>query len=112
MFQNGALQTLDNPSLASTPPSGSFSLASNPAGGEPFNGALDEVRVWNTARSPSDVDYDFAHRLAGDEPGLAHYYRFDDGRGSVLGDASGDLPVVLVRNPLWIRSGAPLGCPR
>jgi len=65
--------------------------------------------VWNTARSARDIACDFARRLAGDEPGLAHYYRFDDGRGSVLTDASGGLPAVLVGNPIWIRSGAPLG---
>jgi len=109
MFQNGWPQELDKPSLSPHPPSGLFSLASSPAGGELFTGALDEVRVWNMARSARDIAYDFAHRLAGDEPGLAHYYRFDDGHGSMLTDASGGLPVVLVGSPIWIRSGAPLG---
>ena len=108
MFQNSMPQALDNPSLSSHPPSGRFSLASSPAGGEMFTGVLDEVRVWNTARSPRDIADDFARRLAGNELGLAHYYRFDDERGAVLSDAAGGLPVLLVANPIWIRSGAPL----
>ena len=38
---------------------------------------LDEVRVWNVARTEEDIQRDLAHALAGNEPGLVHYFPFD-----------------------------------
>ena len=42
-----------------------------------FNGALDDIRIWNVARTPEQVQRDFLHQLRGDEPGLKVYYPFD-----------------------------------
>jgi len=40
-------------------------------------GDLDEVRIWNVARSASDIRQNMAHTLVGSETGLVAYYRFD-----------------------------------
>lgn len=39
-----------------------------------------------------------------------HYYRFDEGRGSLITDVDvrGTLPVTLFGGPIWIASGVPL----
>lgn len=54
-----------------------------------FHGLLDEVRLWNVARSASEIaaDYD---RLLPDpsQPGLRGYWRFDQRGGSLVADAS------------------------
>lgn len=42
-----------------------------------FSGQLDEVRLWNTARSQAEIRSSMANTLTGYEPGLVAYYRFD-----------------------------------
>ncbi len=43
-----------------------------------FEGIVDEVRVWNTARTPEQIARDKNFRLAGDESGLLLYYPFEN----------------------------------
>ncbi|MBI2419219.1 MAG: hypothetical protein HYV28_15225 [Ignavibacteriales bacterium] len=44
-----------------------------------FDGQIDEVRIWNTARSQVDIQNDMNLYLTGNESGLAAYFRFDQG---------------------------------
>lgn len=44
-----------------------------------FNGSIDEVRIWNIARSDAEIFRDFHSRLSGTEPGLVGYWQFDGG---------------------------------
>jgi gliding motility-associated-like protein len=44
-----------------------------------FNGSIDEVRIWNTARSASEISTNMNVALAGNETGLVAYYNFDQG---------------------------------
>jgi len=48
-------------------------------GTEYFHGLIDEVRVWNVARSAAEIAADYDRTLAGNEPGLVAYWTFDDG---------------------------------
>jgi hypothetical protein len=45
--------------------------------GEGFRGAMDQVRVWNSARTTTQLQNDMCAALNGDELGLAACYRFD-----------------------------------
>lgn len=45
-------------------------------------GELDEVRIWNKARTQAEIQRDFACRLVGSEADLAGYWNFDDGTAS------------------------------
>ncbi len=47
--------------------------------GEYFHGDVDEVRIWNVARSPEQIQASMSARLTGKEPGLVAYWTFDDG---------------------------------
>ena len=49
-----------------------------------FLGQLDEIRVWNTARSEIELRAAMMTALAGDETGLVAYYRCDEGSGQTL----------------------------
>ena len=49
------------------------------AGGtQPFNGVIDEVRVWNVARTPSQISTALGSVLVGNETGLQAYYHFNN----------------------------------
>jgi hypothetical protein len=53
-----------------------------------FEGLIDEVRFWNTARTTTEVQQDMNHALTGSEPGLKAYYQMSNGNGLVLSDDS------------------------
>jgi len=55
-----------------------------------FDGEIDEVRVWNTARSQSELLANMMQPLAGSSPDLAAYYQMSDGNGTSLTDDSGN----------------------
>ena len=40
---------------------------------------LDEIRIWNRARTHKEIRSTMDAPLTGDEPGLAGYWNFDDG---------------------------------
>ena len=51
--------------------------ASAPLYDDFFSGQLDEVRIWNTARTATEIRDNMFRTLDGDESGLQAYYRFD-----------------------------------
>ncbi|ETR68591.1 MAG: hypothetical protein OMM_10367, partial [Candidatus Magnetoglobus multicellularis str. Araruama] len=80
--------------------------------GEFLNGQLDEVRIWNYARSASQVKETMCQKLSGSETGLVAYYRFDHISGTTLKDLSGnnyDGTLTNMDNSNWVTSGASLG---
>lgn len=56
----------------------------------PFNGKLDEVRVWNVARTASQIQSSFTSSVPANATGLVAYYKFDETSGSTCADATGN----------------------
>ena len=54
-----------------------------------FRGDISDVRIWNTARSQTEIREAMRQRLTGIETGLAHYWPFGEGGGSTVYDRSG-----------------------
>ena len=54
-----------------------------------FEGDLDEIQIWNVARSASDIAAAMTGPLTGAEPGLAAYYQMSEGTGTSVTDSSG-----------------------
>jgi hypothetical protein len=54
-----------------------------------FEGAIDEVRFWDLARTAAEISDDMSRELTGTEPGLAAYYQMSDGGGTGVTDDSG-----------------------
>lgn len=75
--------------------------------GEFLNGRVDEIRVWETAMTQSQVATVMNLHLSGAEAGLRALWRCDDAGGSSISDssASGNTG-TLVGSPTWIVSGA------
>jgi hypothetical protein len=48
-----------------------------------FNGLVDELRIWNVARTDAEIMANFDKALVGNEAGLVGYWKFDDAPGSL-----------------------------
>jgi hypothetical protein len=83
-----------------------------------FDGLIDEVRIWSTARGEDQIRADMHRALTGSELGLVGYWNFDEGSGQIAHDltanqnhgtlgldagAGGDS-----HDPNWVASGAPI----
>ncbi|NCQ69134.1 MAG: hypothetical protein GPI97_07915 [Microcystis aeruginosa W13-16] len=55
----------------------------------PFAGKMDEVRIWNKARTQAEIQADMNHQLTGTESGLIGYWQFSEGTGNTVTDLSG-----------------------
>lgn len=73
-----------------------------------FSGQIDEVRIWNVARTQAEISQCKDLRLIGNESGLVAYYRFDEGSGTAVNDSAGGDNSGLFRspNPLWSEDSA------
>ncbi|MGE5401367.1 MAG: LamG-like jellyroll fold domain-containing protein [Ignavibacteriales bacterium] len=68
-----------------------------------FQGKLDEIRIWNVARSASEISANMNTELDGNESGLIAYYKMSNGSGTLLTDNSiNGNQGTLVNGPVWI----------
>jgi Concanavalin A-like lectin/glucanases superfamily/Secretion system C-terminal sorting domain len=81
LYINGALQTNTNP-YTEVPCSANDITALGRWGDlaiRHFNGSLDEVRLWNLARTQPEIQANMNNELTGSETGLIAYYNFNQG---------------------------------
>jgi hypothetical protein len=80
-----------------------------------FIGSIDEVQIWDVARSEGNIKRTMKSRPTGRERHLVLYFPFDEGRGQVLRNKTdktgpltlGDTPGPDANDPAWV-AGAPL----
>ncbi|MCF8364868.1 MAG: choice-of-anchor D domain-containing protein [Bacteroidales bacterium] len=70
-----------------------------------FNGNIDEVRVWDYARTQFEITQDMFHVLLGNEPGLVGYWNFDNSNFQNL--VPGSTPSYLSGNANTNGTSAP-----
>lgn len=77
-----------------------------------FNGAIDEVRVWNAPRTDEQIAQYHSSTLPKDSANLVAYYDAEDGRGQTATDKSpaGTHALTLINGTTWT-AGAPLPAP-
>ena len=84
---------IDGVAVATLPTTGSLitdpsyvqglTIGASYGGGQQFtNTTFEDIRIWETARTPAEINANIVSNLAGNEAGLLAYYRFDDGVGS------------------------------
>ncbi len=71
-----------------------------------YGGGLDELRLWNVARTPSQLQAHMAAELSAIEPGLIGYWKFNEGTGTTAADDAGNgLTATLFNSPTWTAGG-------
>jgi len=86
-------------------------------GFETFDGLIDEVRIWNYARSEQELQDNMFLPLNGDESGLMAYWNFDEGSGQTAFDLTangndgqlGSLSGIDSNDPRWVFSDGAYG---
>jgi hypothetical protein len=71
-----------------------------------FGGYMDNVEVWNVARTEAQLRQYMFYSLAGDESNLKAYYKMSDGTGTTLTDNSTNSNNGTINGPTWAASGA------
>ena len=74
-------------------------------GSYPFYGLLDDVRIWNVARTQTQIQADMESTLRGDEPGLVGYWRFDEGAGDTAHDQTSNHNDGVLNGAAWENGG-------
>lgn len=93
-FRNGTLAIYVNGTLVGSSPSAQMStsvrdllLGKNQDGtAAMFKGAIDEIRIWNTARSQAELQANRMVALQGNEAHLVGYWACDEGTGDLVHD--------------------------
>ncbi|MEL7377149.1 MAG: LamG-like jellyroll fold domain-containing protein, partial [Bacteroidota bacterium] len=88
LFING--QAVNSGTFSGTPTSNDRPLSIGFSPGFPgriWNGTIDEVRVWNIARSDTEINDNQTVALTGSEPGLVTYFPMNAGNGNTLSNS-------------------------
>ena len=74
-----------------------------------FDGMIEEVRIWNVARTRAEIQADMYREIPGNEPGLVGYWHFNEGSGNItLDQTSNNNDGSLQGGPTWVVSTAPI----
>ncbi len=85
----------------------------HPEGPTPFSGYIDEVRIWETARTQEEIQSNMYSALSGTEEGLVGYWDFNEGSGTTAHDKTNNNDCILGGDglgddiPLWVASTIP-----
>ena len=90
LYVDGQLRASDS-SPVTTPSTSSDPLTFGYAGFHQYlRGQIDEVKIWNIARTQSEIQSGLYNKLVGDEQGLVGYWDFDEGAGNIAYDKTGN----------------------
>ncbi|MDD2412129.1 MAG: T9SS type A sorting domain-containing protein [Bacteroidales bacterium] len=92
----------------STLPTGLYAgryMATNPAEASYFKGVIDEIRLWKTVRTPSEITNNYMTKMIGTETNLAAYWNFNEGEGTIAHDLGpNNYNGNLKNGPVWVPS--------
>lgn len=76
-----------------------------------FDGSMDELRLWNVAKTQTEIQASMNSTVPANSTGLAAYYKFDEGAGSAVADATANANNgTVVNTASWmVPSTSPLG---
>jgi hypothetical protein len=73
-----------------------------------YNGLYDEIRLWDDARTQTEIQANMHKTLTGSESGLVGYWKFDESSGTTATDSKGSNDGTLnnMEDSDWVTSGA------
>ncbi|MBN8456246.1 MAG: VCBS repeat-containing protein [Verrucomicrobia bacterium] len=67
-----------------------------------YRGSMDELRIWNVARTGTEIADNLDNSLTGSESGLVAYYRLSEGSGTTTADATASAITATINgSPSW-----------
>ncbi len=77
---------------------------------ETLSGAMDEIRIWNVARTQAQIQASMNSSVPTNSAGLRAYYKLDESTGNIAADATGNgYNGTLSNSPTWqVPSTSPL----
>jgi len=107
LYLNGILLSTVSPNGGLYAPDGNVELNSS---GEPMAGQMDEIRVWNYARSIEEIRADMYQTLDGTERGLIAYFQLNESSGTSATNLIGGNTATLhnMTDDDWVASTAPV----
>ncbi|SLM32559.1 exported hypothetical protein [Desulfamplus magnetovallimortis] len=107
LYINGVLDT-SNLLSGTVTSNSSFFIGNNKIGDNRFiDGMMDEVRVWNTARTEAEIKANMYKEITTPNANLKAYYKMSDGSGITLTDNSDNSnPGTITNGATWKASGA------
>lgn len=111
LYINGELAAVDSENTLPTNTSvisAALGRFTNDGGGGYFDGQIDEVRVWDYARSIEEIQATQYTSFGRDQRGLIGYWNFDQADGNVVADLSrSGRDAVLMNGATLANDGAP-----
>lgn len=78
-----------------------YQLGRNRNGDKYFAGELTDIRIWNRALTPEEIQGNMGSRLIGNETGLVAYWPLDEGTGEALADKTGHTRPGTIYGATW-----------
>ncbi len=107
LFLNGQPVASDEFVTSVAPVTAELILGNNRGNMRQFFGVMDEVRIWNVARTPGQMAHWHNRLIPDSTPGLVSYWNFDEGAGGTLFDQAGSNHGTI-SGPTWVDSTAPI----
>jgi hypothetical protein len=81
LYYNGVevAQTPETGALSTSGSNGFWVLGRKTDGAERFGGKMDEVRIWNTTRTPAEILANYKDQVTDNSTGLVAYYKMNQG---------------------------------
>ncbi len=111
IYINGVFDTSKSVGSSVSNSTGNLYFGFNPVRGDfvaPFKGIIDEVRIWNIARTESEIQSTMNQSLNGNEPGLVGYWKFDEGTGSTTADLTSNGNDGTISGAIWVPGATPV----
>ncbi len=74
-----------------------------------WHGQIAELRIWNIALRPAEIETNSVVTLLGTEPGLLAYYPFNEAQGEAARDNTGAYAAINTAGCSWKPCSAPIG---
>ena len=87
---------------------GDFLIGNRDTQDRTFKGIIEEVRIWNTIRSASQIQSNKNIEISPTTSGLISYFRFDEGAGSTTSDLKRGTTTTIPASITWTQGYMPV----